>query len=120
MRGVASRAVLNRNPNTVKKFVIEQIARGCGKPLRAHRALARVAPTIVITTNYDDLYEAAMREAGKECEKIVQSADLLGIPHDRPRVLKLHGDLERPQEIVLTGRDYRAWRKKAQVFRPRW
>ncbi len=48
LRGIASRAVLDRDANTIKKFVIEKIAPGCGKPLRAHRALARVSPTIVI------------------------------------------------------------------------
>jgi tetratricopeptide (TPR) repeat protein len=113
LRGVASLAVLERHPGTVKRFVIEKISPGCGKPLRVHRALARVAPTIVMTTNYDNLYEAAMQEAGKDCERIVQSSDLVGLPINRPRVLKLHGDKEQPNEIVLTGPDYMAWRKRA-------
>jgi hypothetical protein len=113
LRGIASLAVLERHPSTVKRFVIEKISPGCGKPLRVHRALARVAPTIVMTTNYDDLYEAAMQEAGKDCERIVQSSDLVGLPINRPRVLKLHGDKEQPNEIVLTGPDYMAWRKRA-------
>jgi len=113
LRGVASRAVLKRGPSTVKRFVIKRIRSGCGKPLRVHRALARVAPTIVMTTNYDDLYETAMQEAGKDCKRIVQSSDLVGLPLNRPRMLKLHGDKEQPHEIELTGSDYMAWRKRA-------
>jgi SIR2-like domain len=66
-----------------------------------------------MTSNYDDLYEAAMREAENDCERIVRSAELVGLQHSQPRVLKLHGDIERPNEIVLTGPDYMAWRKRA-------
>ena len=109
LRGVASVAEKNRDPNTVKTFVIDQIRPGCGVPLAAHKALARVAPATVMTTNYDDLYEAALREAGRQYGKIVRSEQLVALPSNRLHVFKLHGDMDRPHEIVLTGRDYRQW-----------
>lgn len=113
LRGVASLAISKRDPSTVKKFVVDLIRARCGAPLKAHRALARVAPTMVMTTNYDDLYEAAMREAGKPLEKVVRAEQLPRLPHDRPRVLKLHGDVERADEVVLTSQDYREWQREA-------
>lgn len=119
LRGVASVAVQKRDESTVKKFVVDRIRPQCRVPLKAQRALARVAPRIVITTNYDDLYEAAMHEAGKSLEKVVRSEQLARLPQDRLRVLKLHGDLERADEIVLTGQDYQKWQREAKGLKAR-
>lgn len=113
LKRTASLAVRKRDASTVKKVVVDQIRPHCGTPLTAHRALARIAPRIVMTTNYDDLYEAAMREAGKPLEKVVRPEQLARLPHDRRRVLKLHGDVEGPDGIVLTGTDYRRWQSEA-------
>ncbi|EOD31762.1 hypothetical protein EMIHUDRAFT_468099 [Emiliania huxleyi CCMP1516] len=51
----------------------------------------------VVTTNYDELFEAAWRGAASDFKVLPYEADA------RSRfVLKLHGDLRRPQDIVLT------------------
>lgn len=113
LRQVASLAVKNRDESTVKRFVIDQIRARCGAPLKAHSALASTNPHTVITTNYDDLYESACRDAGKPLEKVVSPEQLPRIPQRSPRLLKLHGDLEAPKEIVLTGHDYRKWQREA-------
>jgi len=50
-----------------------------------------------VTTNYDELFEAAWRGAASDFKVLPYEADA------RSRfVLKLHGDLRRPQDIVLT------------------
>ncbi len=113
LRPVASLAVKKRDESTVKRFVIDQIRPKCGVPLKAHRALASVDPHTVITTNYDDLYESAWREANKPLEKVVRPEQLTRIPWDSPRLLKLHGDLEAPKEIIITRDDYRKWQREA-------
>lgn len=113
LRSVASLAVKQRDESTVKRFVIDQIRLRCGCSLKTHRALAYVNPHTVITTNYDDLYESACREADKPLEKVVSNEQLTRIPWDSPRILKLHGDLEAPKEIILTGDDYRKWQREA-------
>lgn len=113
LRPVASLAVKKRDESTVKRFVIDQIRPRCGSSLKAHRALASVNPHTVITTNYDDLYESAWREADKPLEKVVRPEQLPRIPQDRPRLLKLHGDLEAPKDIILTRDDYRKWQREA-------
>ena len=112
LRPIASLAVKKRDESTVKRFVIDWIRPQCGAPLKAHRALASVNPHTVITTNYDDLYEAAAREAGKPLEKVVRREQLPRLPQDHSRLLKLHGDLDPPKEIVLTSADYRKWQRE--------
>jgi hypothetical protein len=114
LRSIATFAVKNRrDESTVKRFVIDHIRPQCGSSLQAHRALASVNPHTVITTNYDDLYESACREADKPLEKVVSPEQLTRIPWDSPRLLKLHGDLEAPKEIILTRDDYRKWQREA-------
>jgi tetratricopeptide (TPR) repeat protein len=117
LRPVASLAAKRRDQSTVKRYVIDQIRPQCGVVLKAHRALASVNPHTVITTNYDDLYETAAREAGHPLEKVVRPEQLPRLPQDRPRLLKLHGDLETPEEIVLTRVDYRKWQREAGGFK---
>ncbi len=118
LRPIASLAVKERRDEiTVKRYVIDQIRPQCGVPLRAHRALASVNPHTVITTNYDDLYESAWREANKPLEKVVRPEQLPRLPLDRPRLLKLHGDHEAPKDIVLTRADYRKWHREAGGFK---
>lgn len=119
LRAIASLAVSKRDASTVKRAIINQIKPQCGSSLKAHRALASVHPHTVITTNYDDLYESAWRELDKELEKVVSSRQLPRIPQDSPRLLKLHGDIEAPNEIILTRDDYRKWQREAGGFQNR-
>ena len=62
-----------------------------------HGLLAGLPVAAVVTTNYDELFEAAWRGA---------QADFNVLPyevHEADRfILKLHGDVRRPQDIVLT------------------
>lgn len=119
LRPIASLAVKRRDQSTVKKYVIDNIRPQCGTSLKAHRALASVRPHTVITTNYDDLYESAWREVGRRLEKVVSPKQLPRIPQDMPRLIKVHGDLEAPSEIVLTRDDYRRWQREAGGLRSR-
>jgi NAD-dependent SIR2 family protein deacetylase len=57
---VASVAASRSSPAAVKRFVADEVASRSRSPLDAHRALARVQPALVVTTNYDDLYERAL------------------------------------------------------------
>lgn len=117
LRPIASLAATKKDEITTKKYVIDQIRPQCGAPLKAHTALAHVNPQIVITTNYDDLYESACREAGNHLETVVKSEQLPNIPQNSPRLLKLHGDLNAPQDIVLTQDDYGKWQREAGGLR---
>jgi hypothetical protein len=86
------------------------------RPSAAVRALAELPFPLVITTNYDTLFERALQRADKnpqvgiyEARGDVPTPDLppgreLGPTH--PFVFKVHGDLRSPASIVVTDEDY--------------
>jgi hypothetical protein len=86
------------------------------RPSAAVRALAELPFPLVITTNYDTLFERALQRADKnplvgiyESRGDVPTPDLppgreLGPNH--PFVFKVHGDLRTPSSIIVTDEDY--------------
>ena len=84
------------------------------KPSPALHALAALDFPLVVTTNYDRLFDRALRAAGKEPFSSVYSperqptVDYEGATPtpDQPFVWKIHGDLGNPDSIVVTDEDY--------------
>ncbi len=76
------------------------------------RALAEMAFPLVITTNYDQLFENALAGAGKQPRVAVYTPTLEATTDYRdptpqsPVVFKIHGDISRPETIVVTDEDY--------------
>ena len=62
-----------------------------------HGLLAGLPTSAVVTTNYDRLFETAWRAADKAFSVLPYETQ----PSDR-FILKLHGDIHRPEDIVLT------------------
>jgi hypothetical protein len=88
-------------------------------PSPALKMLAALPFRIVITTNYDHLFEHALRvsktQAGVLKDPIIRIYDPKpGAPEEvpdepsegRPILLKLHGDIDKPESIVVTEEDY--------------
>jgi SIR2-like domain len=68
-----------------------------------HALLASLPATEFVTTNYDELFEAA----AEATEKPVVRLPYESVTSSRQRwLLKLHGTLGRPDDIVLTREDY--------------
>jgi hypothetical protein len=85
------------------------------RPSPALRALAELGFPLVITTNFDRLFERALMEAGKDPELSVYSPSSSDETRDypgaqptpeRPFVLKIHGDVGHPESLVVTDEDY--------------
>ena len=94
------------------------------EPSPVLHALAELAFPIVITTNYDNLYEQALAkqaaaEAGGDQQRAnielcvyshnskVKTQDCSQSPDpSRPYILKIHGDISKPESIVITDEDY--------------
>ena len=78
------------------------------RPTAAHQALAQLPIGLVFTANYDDLLELAYRAAGKRVHCVVQDQDIpymLSGP-DTVNIIKLYGDLDSPDSIVLARQQY--------------
>lgn len=77
-------------------------------------ALARLKFPLVITTNYDQLFEMALQGAGKTPLASVYNKngdqptrDYPGnLDPNNPFVVKVHGDVQTPESIVITDEDY--------------
>jgi len=83
-------------------------------PSPALRALAELNFPLVVTTNFDRLFERALTEAGKEpfvsvySPEAAETEDYPGpMPTpQQPFVCKIHGDIGKPESIVVTDDDY--------------
>lgn len=82
----------------------------CPSPML--RALAELPFPLVITTNYDRLFDSALVEAGKQprvavyTPKLEATTDYRDPTAESPVVFKIHGDIARPETIVITDEDY--------------
>lgn len=101
------------NRNALVNVVREAVMAG-RKPSPVLRALARLPFPLVITTNYDQLFEDALRDAGKR--PFISVYNKKGDEPTRdypanldtrePFVVKIHGDVQSPESIVITDEDY--------------
>jgi hypothetical protein len=84
------------------------------EPSPALRMLAELDFPVVVTTNYDRLFERALGAEGKQPQLEVYRSDERAETNEppitpdprRPYFLKLHGDISTPESIVITDEDY--------------
>lgn len=77
------------------------------QPTAIHRALTRLGVPYILTTNYDDLTERALREQQVFCQLVLEEKDLPYIEEAKgPTLIKLCGGLERPHTIAITRDDF--------------
>jgi SIR2-like domain len=91
-----------------------RVAELCTAPQYAlqHALMATLNADAVVTTNYDNLLELAARAAGKRVavlpyEELARDDDVF--------VVKMHGDIDRPDSIVLTEHDYATYNESRQA-----
>jgi N-acetylmuramoyl-L-alanine amidase len=79
------------------------------QPTSVHEFMALLPVRIIFTTNYDNLIEQALRQAGKHPTVIVEESELAFWREDSVNLVKLCGDLDRPASIVITQRDFNTY-----------
>jgi SIR2-like protein len=100
------------NRKSLIKEIRGQVEAG-KKPSPALRGLADLDFPLVMTTNYDTLFETALVQAGKkpfvgpyEKERYAATVDNAEFDPASPFVYKIHGDIEHPESVVVTDEDY--------------
>jgi hypothetical protein len=77
------------------------------QPGPAHEAFCRAGFDLVITTNFDFLLERAYESIGQPCQPLLTESQLPQRPFPgQAQLLKLHGDLNHPDELVATEDDF--------------
>jgi hypothetical protein len=98
-----------------ERFLEEQFNPAWAQPVDIHRALFRLQPPLILTTNYDRLIEDACSQQHGRAPTVVTYRDThiaqrylqSGRPPQHPILFKIHGSVDEPQSIVLSDRDYR-------------
>ena len=105
------------SPGLGRKWLVEYLAdklMARTRPSPMLQMLAQMPFRVVVTTNYDSLFETALAAAGKKPQKLIYeptpntpARQVLKDPTEKqPVVFKMHGDLEKPESIVITDEDY--------------
>jgi hypothetical protein len=86
-------------------------------PTRNHEIIARLPIQTIWTTNFDPLLEQALTAAGRNVDVKSRDRDI-PIPRKGRDVVvyKMHGDIARPDEIVICKQDYERYAKEHPVF----
>ena len=82
------------------------------------RILSRLPIFTYWTTNYDELIENGIREANRNPDVKSESDQLPQVRRDRDAIVyKMHGDVNRPSNAVLTREDYERYEYRRPLFR---
>ncbi len=82
-----------------------------------HRILSRLPIGTIWTTNYDTLIEDAIKKSGKRPDvkyTVPQLANSL--PKRDVTVYKMHGDVNHPNDAIITKDDYEGYHRKFQPY----
>ncbi len=86
------------------------------QPAEVHKALFRLRPPLILTTNYDRLLEDGYAQEFQRAPQVITHRDAVmaqrylqsgRLTPDRPLIFKIHGTIDQPDSIVLSERDYR-------------
>ena len=89
-------------------------------PSYLHRLIPNIPFKGIITTNYDNLIELSYIEAHRRIPKILVNTDVIKgdvIDEKDFYILKMHGDIENPQSIVLSYKTYVEMIYKSPAYR---
>lgn len=87
-------------------YLVDRIDNPRFLPLPAHHLVATLPFNSIVTTNWDNLLEEALRQAGKPFVKVVQDTDVAFVDNDKVLLVKLHGSIEQKDSIVVAPEDY--------------
>ena len=104
------------NRHVLNQTLIEQLTVGAA-PTINHQILARLPISTYWTTNYDNLIETALKDAGKIADIKYATEHLATTRARRDAVVyKMHGDVANPHHAVLIKDDYEQYHLKRGAF----
>lgn len=104
---VAGYYELTRDRQGLIQFLRDRLERPGVALLRAHELVARLRPSVVVTTCYDRLLERALQEACVPYVPVVCNAEVAYDDRDKVLLVWLWGVLDQPDSIVVTEDDRR-------------
>lgn len=100
----------------INQILIDEFTRSVKKS-ENHKILSKLPIDTYWTTNYDQLIELSLEEAGKTVDKKITVESLANTIRDNDAtVYKMHGDSSLPHEAVLTKDDYEGYDQKRELY----
>jgi hypothetical protein len=104
------------NRSIINQTIIDQFVKDA-ELSENHRVLARLPVSSYWTTNYDDLIEKAIKEAGKTPDEKKSSQNILQtLPKRDTVVYKMHGDVGQPNDAIIAKEDYETYERKRGAY----
>jgi hypothetical protein len=98
----------------IGEFIRQTCRLGKAQPHEVHHKLVTLGPRCFVTTNYDRLVEASLRQWQPDCyyrvvtnRQLTETAEIVGA-RSRDFLFKPHGDVEDAESIILTREQYGA------------
>lgn len=110
----------NISPADFSAFIREELVTPRYKPSKIHESILEIDPKILITTNYDDIYDSFCRTGaaheGYNVSKYYDSHIISDLRSPVRLIIKAHGCISDASQIVLTKSEYFRVRQKYANF----
>lgn len=108
----------SKNRTSIDDLIKERFSQ-LAKPTENHKLLSQLPISTLWTTNYDKLIEKALENNMKKPYVKTKDEHLRGTNHNFDAIVyKLHGDVEAPEDAVITRSDYEEFGyNKRKLFR---
>lgn len=104
------------NRSQLNKAILENFSKQAA-PTENHKILSRLPIKTFWTTNYDKLIEDSLIEAGRNPDVKYTISHLVQTKPRRDSIVyKMHGDVDHPNDAILTKDDYENYHKKCDQF----
>lgn len=107
---VAQRVARGGNRWEFTNFIRDQFDTTGKSPQPFHRRIVELVQEheikALVTTAYDNLLELAFQDAGMPINRVVRGSDVSFIDPSRPTLIKLYGDIQQPNTLVVTEDDH--------------
>lgn len=88
------------------RYLMESLDTTAKFPSEIHSIVSELPVKTIFTTNYDDLLEKTYREKGQKTILIVENFEFAFSSEKSIKIVKLCGDINRPNSLVVTKRDF--------------
>jgi len=113
LAATAQRVMQDGSRFAFTEYLIRQLDTLGKAPQPIHWLVAGLGAAVVVTTAYDNLLEQAFEQAGRPVNRVVRDSDLAFLDPRRPTLIKLYGDLQQRDSLVVTEDDhYGLWRNR--------
>jgi hypothetical protein len=106
----------SNNRSQLNRRLLEEFT-GNAQGTANHQILSRLPIATYWTTNYDDLIEKSLVEQNKKTDvKFTKQHMSLTVPKRDAIVYKMHGDVNHPNDAILTKDDYESYHVKMNLY----